>query len=196
MTSNRPIFSARSAAAKPWSAHLLLLVGLSLVGTASAQIYKIVDPVTGAVEYTNQPRKGAVRLDPERSTLSEIPTGNRPNRPRSSAQSTEAENPSQQRTVPVSVNRNAGTAVAAVDPSLQKTRDGTRRQVLLEELQNEEKALADVRLQLNGGRPLPMADETPGSPKYIDRVKQLEKALRHHERNVAALKQELANLRL
>ena len=41
-----------------------------------------------------------------------------------------------------------------------------------------------------------MADEGVGSPKYIDRVKQLEKTLRVHGRNVVSLKQELANLKL
>lgn len=162
-----------------------LCSALAAVTGAQAQIYKYVDPVTGAVEYTNQPKKGARRLDSD--NLSEIPTGNRPNKGGAS---------SAPRTVNTSTNANAGSAAASVDAGTQKTRDGTRRQVLADELASEEKMLNDARSSFNNGKPLPLADEGLGSPKYIDRVKQLEKTMRHHERNVASLKQELANLKL
>jgi hypothetical protein len=56
--------------------------------------------------------------------------------------------------------------------------------------------LHEARSSFNNGKPLPMADEGFGTPKYIDRSKQIEKTLRHHERNVASLKQELSNLKL
>ncbi len=160
------------------------LVTLSLLASVSAQaeIYKYVDPVTGAVEYTNQPRKGAVRTNMG-DTLSEIPTGNKA---------------AKGSTVKVSTtsNLNSGNAAASVDAGTQRTRDGTRRQVLVDELASEEKMLNDARSSFNNGKPLPMADEGLGSPKYIDRSKQIEKTLRHHERNVASLKQELSNLKL
>lgn len=160
------------------------------MGQASAQIYKYVDPVTGAVEYTNQPKKGASRMD-SADTLSEIPTGNKPAKSKVGAGANVAP-----RAVNTSTNSSAGTTSSVVDASTQKTRDGTRRQVLSDELANEEKALNETRQAFNGGKPLPMADEGVGSPKYIDRTKQLEQTLRHHERNVAALKQELSNLKL
>ena len=160
------------------------IVTLSLLASMSAQaeIYKYVDPVTGAVEYTNQPKKGAVRTNMG-DTLSEIPTGNK------AARGT---------TVKVSTtsNLNSGSAAASVDAGTQRTRDGTRRQVLSDELSSEEKMLADAKSGYSNGKPLPFADEGVGSPKYIDRVKQLEKTVRLHERNVASLKQELANLKL
>jgi hypothetical protein len=167
------------------------LISLSTAATmalsfgVSAQIYKYVDPVTGAVEYTNQQRKGGQRMNLD-GTLSEIPTGNK----RSAN--------SQPRAVAISSTQNANGAnpSAMVDSSTQKTRDGTRQYVLAQELASEEKSLQEIRLQMNNGKPQPMADESFGSAKYIDRVKQLEKTLRHHERNVAALKQEIANLRL
>ena len=165
---------------------LACCAALAALTGAQAQIYKYVDPVTGAVEYTNQPKKGARRLDSD--NLSEIPTGNRPSKGGGSSAAP--------RTVNASTNANAGSAAAAVDASTQKTRDGTRRQVLADELASEEKLLNDVRSSFNNGKPLPLADEGLGSPKYIDRVKQIEKTLRHHERNVASLKQELANLKL
>jgi hypothetical protein len=162
----------------------------SMMATASvgqAEIYKFVDPTTGAVEYTNQPKRGAIKMSTG-ETLSEIPTGNRANKPKN----TEA------KTVKVSTgtNENAGKPDTYVDASTQKTRDGTRKQVLSDELSIEEKSAQDIRLAFNNGKPLPQPDETVGSAKYIDRTKQLEKSLRHHERNIAALKQELANLRL
>ena len=169
--------------------HLIRLTAISAIALsfgASAQIYKYVDPVTGAVEYTNQQRKGGQKMSLD-GTLSEIPTGNK----RSSSTS-------QARAVAVSntQNANGSNPAAVVDSSTQKTRDGTRHYVLTQELANEEKSLVEVRSQMNGGKPAPMADESIGSAKYIDRVKQIEKTMRHHERNVTALKQEIANLRL
>ena len=150
--------------------------------SAHAEIYKYVDPVTGAVEYTNQPKKGAMRMNAGDS-LSEIGSGNKP---------------AKGATVKVSTisNLNSGSAAASVDAGTQRTRDGTRRQVLADELASEEKMLGEARSSFNNGKPLPMADEGLGSPKYIDRSKQIEKTLRHHERNVASLKQELSNLKL
>ena len=171
-------------------------IALSLFATvvasasAHAEIYKYVDPVTGAVEYTNQPKKGASRMNAS-DTLSEIPTGNRPSKSNSGGTATLTG-----RTVNASINASAGTTIASVDAGTQKTRDGTRRQVLSDELSNEEKLLADAKSGYSHGKPLPFADEGAGSPKYIDRVKQLEKTVRLHERNVASLKQELANLKL
>ena len=160
------------------------LVTLSLLAAASAQaeIYKYVDPVTGAVEYTNQPKKGAMRMNAGDS-LSEIGSGNKP---------------AKGATVKVSTisNLNSGSAAASVDAGTQRTRDGTRRQVLADELASEEKMLGEARSSFNNGKPLPMADEGLGSPKYIDRSKQIEKTLRHHERNVASLKQELSNIKM
>jgi hypothetical protein len=165
---------------------LIAFLSMALSFQGMAQIYKYVDPVTGAVEYTNQVKKGAQKMNLD-GTLSEIPTGNTKNASKSGSREPRAVN------VSSSVNANPS---AQVDSSTQKTRDGTRQQVLSDELANEEKALAELRQQMNNGKPLPMADETVGSAKYIDRVKQLEKAQRHHERNVSALKQEIANLRL
>lgn len=46
------------------------------VGQAHAQIYKYIDPVTGIVEYTSQPKKGASRMDAV-DTLGETPSADR-----------------------------------------------------------------------------------------------------------------------
>lgn len=175
------------------------LVALVAALPVTAEVIKCVDPATGAVEYTNRaPAKGLQCTRTDGSPLSVIGAGNRPARPRGDAAASASASAAAGGggVVPASVNRNAGSPAASVDAATQRTRDGTRRQVLADELASEEKLLAEVRQQLNGGRPLPMADETVGSPKYIDRVKQLERAARLHERNIAALKQELANLRM
>ena len=170
---------------------VLFSLALAFAAASHGEIYKYVDPVTGAVEYTNQPKKGAVRMG-NGDTLSEMGTGNKAAKSKS-APGTATVNG---RTVNASNNASAGTAMASVDSGTQKTRDGTRRQVLADELASEEKLLSEARSSFNDGKPLPMADEGIGSPKYIDRVKQIEKTLRVHGRNVVALKQELANLKL
>ena len=162
-------------------AALVVVASLAAAVSAHAEIYKYVDPVTGAVEYTNQPKKGAVRTNLS-DTLSEPAAANPAPRVVGS-------------TVKVS-NLKSGTAVASVAAGTQKTRDGTRHKVLSDELATEEKMLLEARSNFNNGKPLPLADEGLGTPKYIDRSKQIEKTLRHHERNVASLKQELSNLKL
>ncbi len=180
----------------PIPSALAALAASVIAASSPAEVIKCVDPATGAVEYTNRaPVKGQQCTRTDGSPLSVIGTGNRASRPRGEPPAS-APTGAGGGVVPASVNRNAGSPAASVDAATQRTRDGTRRQVLTDELASEEKLLADVLQQLNGGRPQPMADETVGSPKYIDRLKQLERAARLHERNIAALKQELANLRM
>lgn len=173
---------------------VLALLAFAVATSAQAEIYKYVDPATGAVEYTNQPKRGAVRMNAG-DTLSEIGTGNKAAKNKNGTAATSMATVNG-RTVNTSANASAGTAMASVDAGTQKTRDGTRRQVLADELASEEKLLNEARSSFNDGKPLPMADEGVGSPKYIDRVKQLEKTLRVHGRNVVSLKQELANMKL
>ena len=187
---NSAVLSPTSRTLRRLATALPLAASLVASAAAHAEIYKYVDPATGAVEYTNQPKRGATRMNGS-DTLSEIPTGNRPNKAGSGGSASV-----NGRTVNASVNASAGTAIASVDVGTQRTRDGTRRQVLSDELSSEEKLLADAKSGYSHGKPLPYADEGVGSPKYIDRVKQLEKTVRLHERNVASLKQELANLKL
>ena len=54
----------------------LASLALAVAANAQGEIYKYVDPATGAVEYTNQPKRGAVRMG-NGDTLSEIGTGNK-----------------------------------------------------------------------------------------------------------------------
>ncbi len=84
---------------------------------------------------------------------------------------------------------------ARVEPTVQRNRDDIRRRVLSGELEMEEKSLTDARSQFNGGNLTPQSDESLNSPKYLDRRARMQQSLSLHEKNVAAIRQELANLK-
>ena len=79
-----------------------------------------------------------------------------------------------------------------VDAGTQRSRDDLRRKVLHDELASEEKLLAEARLALGDGAPAPLPEERTSAQKYADRVARLRQAVQLHERNVEALKRELA----
>ena len=81
-----------------------------------------------------------------------------------------------------------------VDPATQKKRDESRRKILETELATEEQALAGARKALAEGEAVRYGDEK-NYQRYLDRIQGLKDRVAQHERNVAALKQELANLR-
>lgn len=80
-----------------------------------------------------------------------------------------------------------------VDGATQKSRDEGRRKILEEELANEEKLLAEARKTYNNGEPERLGDER-NYQKYLDRAQKLKESVALHEKNVAALKQELSGL--
>jgi Domain of unknown function (DUF4124) len=84
---------------------------------------------------------------------------------------------------------------ARVEPNVQRDRDDVRKRVLSHELEQEEKALTDARAQFNGGNPPALADESQNSPKYLDRRARLSQTVSLQERSVAAIRQELSNVR-
>ena len=79
-----------------------------------------------------------------------------------------------------------------VDANTQKSRDDLRRKVLTEELSTEEKLLAEARVAYANGAPTALPEEKGAPQKYADRVAKLRQALSLHEKNVDALKKELA----
>ena len=79
-----------------------------------------------------------------------------------------------------------------VDAETQRTRDDMRRKVLTDELSAEEKLLADARRDYNSGAPTPLPEEQSNAAKYQDRVAHLRQAVQLHERNIEALRKELA----
>jgi hypothetical protein len=79
-----------------------------------------------------------------------------------------------------------------VDPETQKGRDGVRRKVLAEELAAEEKLLIESRTAYADGAPPALPEEKADAEKYRARISRLKQSVTVHEKNVEALKKELA----
>lgn len=75
-----------------------------------------------------------------------------------------------------------------VKDTTQKERDSMRRQILQKELSLEEKHLTDTQTHLD------QFSNTPGAGNSQDKVVQLRNKLFQHQRNISALKKELAKL--
>jgi hypothetical protein len=82
-----------------------------------------------------------------------------------------------------------------VDPATQKGRDDVRRKVLSEELASEEKLLVDARAAYADGAPSPLPEERADAEKYRQRIARLRQAVGLHEKNVEALKKEIASIK-
>jgi len=82
-----------------------------------------------------------------------------------------------------------------VDADTQKGRDDVRRRVLSDELATEEKLLAEARAAYGDGAPKPLPEEQTDAQKYADRLTRLRQAVSLHEKNIEALRKELAALR-
>ena len=79
-----------------------------------------------------------------------------------------------------------------VDAGTQKGRDIVRQKVLSDELATEEKLLAEARGAYGDGTPPPRPDEKANAQKYADRLARLRQTVALHEKNIEALKRELA----
>jgi hypothetical protein len=79
-----------------------------------------------------------------------------------------------------------------VDGKTQRGRDDVRRKVLGEELATEEKLLDEARTAYANGAPAPFADERVNTKKYDERLAKLRQAVNLHEKNIEALRKELA----
>ena len=104
---------------------------------------------------------------------------------------------------PDATSRSRSAAAAAptpagfpkVDPATQKGRDDVRRKVLGDELAAEEKLLAEARGAYADGAPQPLPEERANVDKYRERIARLRQAVDVHEKNVEALRKELASAR-
>ena len=141
------------------------LLWLAFALPASADIYKYVDEY-GHVTYSNQPIKGAKKLDLPNITT--VPGA----KPQTATPST----------------------FPKVDGQTQRARDDVRRKILEDELAQEEKSLADAQQALKDGEAVRLGDER-NYQKYLDRVQGLKDSVSLHEQNVAAIKQELSGLK-
>ena len=81
-----------------------------------------------------------------------------------------------------------------IDSRAQKVRDNDRLQILADELKAEEKKMATLRQDFNGGEPERRGDER-NYAKYQDRVASMKLDLARAEKNIEALKREIANLK-
>jgi hypothetical protein len=79
-----------------------------------------------------------------------------------------------------------------IDAATQKGRDDMRRKVLSDELATEEKLLVEARTSYAEGAPPPLPEEKADVEKYRARIAKLREAVNVHEKNVEALKKELA----
>ena len=82
-----------------------------------------------------------------------------------------------------------------VDADTQKGRDDVRRKVLSDELGAEEKLLAESRALYADGAPPLLPEERADAEKYRVRIARLRQTVSVHERNVEALKKELAAIK-
>jgi hypothetical protein len=82
-----------------------------------------------------------------------------------------------------------------VDTATQKGRDAVRRKVLTDELAVEEKLLVEAKGEYGNGAPPPTQEEKDVPKKYADRLAKLRQTIALHEKNIEALKKELAATR-
>jgi hypothetical protein len=85
-------------------------------------------------------------------------------------------------------------AFPRVDNATQRARDDDRREILNEELRAEEKKLAALKRDFNNGEPERQGNER-NYAKYQERVAQMRDDIGRAEKNVEAIKREIANIR-
>lgn len=138
---------------------------------AHAEIYKAVD-ADGHVTYSSEPIKGGRKI-----VLEPLPTM-APPRPQSSHE-----------------------AFPRVDSATQKDRDGMRRKILLDELDKEEKLLAESRQNLAEGEKNPEVYHGKDGKtyrnvaKYEEKIKSLKDQVDLHGRNIESIRIELSRLK-
>ena len=162
-------------------ATLVLAAGIVLSNTAAAQtpVYKCVD-AEGRVEFTDSNRRGCKPLD-----LGYLP----PAAPRASAPI-----PAVRPSSPPPAASVSPASFPRVDSAQQRERDNDRREILHDELRSEEKKLADLTREFNNGEPERQGNER-NYAKYQERVSGMRDEINRSERNVEALRREIANLR-
>ncbi|HUL40350.1 MAG TPA: DUF4124 domain-containing protein [Burkholderiales bacterium] len=132
---------------------------------AEADIYKKVD-ADGRVTYSNVPIKGGQKLNLE--PLNTVPSG--------------------------SGNTETPSNFPRVDAETQKSRDDTRREILENELSQEMAQLEEAKKALAEAESTRLGSER-NYQKFLDRVQPFKDAVAEHQKNVDALKEELAGLK-
>jgi multidrug resistance efflux pump len=144
-----------------------------------ADIYKYVDE-SGNVTFTNTPIKGAVRI---------LAEPNAPRRSNTEGGSTTSVNRSPRVAAPSPVN------FPRVDAATQKSRDSNRKQILADELANEQAMLTNAQKALREADANRSADEKNNPKLYLERIGRLRETIFMHEKNLAALQAEISRVR-
>jgi hypothetical protein len=150
--------------------YVVFTASLSATTIAQADIYKCVDPA-GHVTYSNVVQPGCQKLNLE--PLSTIPAP-----PKPAAKSDSATQPP--------------AGFPKVDADAQKKRDADRKKILEDELAAEQKQLDESRKALAEQEAVRSGDEK-NYQRVLDRLQPYKDKVALHERNVEALKKELAN---
>jgi len=156
----------------------LTIIALLGCGTAQAQIYKCVTP-NGSIEYTDINRGNYCKSMDLPGTVIPAP-------PRRQG------TPARSGNVPAPVSTPGD--FPRVDSTEQRARDADRRGILEEELKNETQRLAELRKEFNNGEPERRGDER-NYAKYQERVAAMRDNIGRSEKNIEALKREIANIR-
>ncbi|MBZ2208687.1 DUF4124 domain-containing protein [Massilia soli] len=154
------------------------VLGLALMGAApmaAAEIFLCVDK-DGRRELTDNNRPGCRQLDVPGSFPAPAV---RKGAPAVRAASSPALTPSD---------------FPRVDNAQQKARDDDRRAILADELRTEERRLAELRREFNGGEPERQGNEK-NYAKYLARVAEMRDNIFRAEKNVEALKREIGNIK-
>jgi hypothetical protein len=159
---------------------LALLACLSAPARADGQIYLCISP-TGQKELTDVNKKGNCKLLDLPGAITSPPK-----KPASAGAGAATNQPRPALTAPADFPR--------VDSAAQKARDSDRRQILQDELKNEQQKLAELKVEFNDGQPERQGNER-NYAKYQERVEQMKDNIARMERNIEALKREIANIR-
>ncbi|WP_373990844.1 DUF4124 domain-containing protein [Duganella sp. BuS-21] len=159
---------------------LSALLALFVAAAAQGQIYKC-QPPGGSVEFTDINRGSYCKL-------MDLPGVTVPAPPRRASPA-----PSPRNAQPTMPTATPGE-FPRVDSTEQRARDADRRGILEDELKNETLKLADLRREFNGGEPERRGDER-NYAKYQERVASMRDSISRSEKNVDALKREIANIR-
>ncbi|MFZ6722717.1 DUF4124 domain-containing protein [Undibacterium sp. Ji49W] len=152
----------------------ILLIGVQAYAHAQSDVYLCVDE-NGKKEYKNTGAvKGCKKVELQGITVVPAPVlpaaGKKP-------QGKPASSP---------------TDFPKVDEGTQKARDSDRKQILQDELKAEEQKLANLKKEFNNGEPERRGDEK-NYAKYQERTNLMKEDISRTEKNIEALKREIAN---
>ena len=158
-------------------AALALLCGVVLAPLAQAQnVYLCVD-ANGRRELTDSYKTGCKALD----IAGAIPAPAQASPARRARTATPVPTPTP-------------TDFPKVDNAQQRARDNDRREILAEELRQEQARLGQLSAEFKGGEPDRLGNER-NYAKYQERVATLRDSISRSERNIEALRRELAAIK-